>query len=46
MVAQPVAHRTTDGEVPGSNPAGSWALVSFSSLSLLFPNFQSVVRPK
>ena len=43
VVAQAVAHRTTDREVPGSNPAGSWA---FFSLSLLFPIFQSVVRPK
>ena len=42
MVAQGVAHRTTDREVQGSNPAGSWAFFS----SLLFPIFQSVVRPK
>ena len=33
VVAQAVAHRTTDREVRGSNPAGSWAF--FSSLSYL-----------
>ena len=46
MVAQAVAHRTTNREVPGSNPAGSWAFFSFHRLSLLFPISQSVARPK
>ena len=49
VVAQAVDHRTTDREVPGSNPAGSWAFFShfrLSCLSLLFPICQSVVRPK
>ena len=31
VVGQVVAHRTTDREVPGSIPTGSWAF--FSSLS-------------
>ena len=38
MVAQAVAHRTTDREVRGSNPAaaGSWAFFSlFSFLSFI-----------
>ena len=39
VVAQVVAHRTTDQEVQGSIPTGSWAF------SLLFPNCQSVVHP-
>ena len=33
VVAQVVPHRTTDREIPGSNPAGSEAF--FSSLSYL-----------
>ena len=47
VVAQAVAHRTTDQKVPFSNPAGRWAFfLSLSSRSLLFPIFQSVVRPE
>ena len=43
VVAQVVVHWTTDWEVQGLFPAaaGSWAFF----LSLLFPIFQSVVRP-
>ena len=33
VVAQAVAHRTTDPEVPGLNPAGRWAFLLFSFLS-------------
>ena len=35
VVAQVVAHQTTDREVPGLIPTGSWAfsLVSFSSVN-------------
>ena len=33
VVAQVVAHQTTDREVPNSIPTGSWAFIS----SLLFP---------
>ena len=36
VVAQGVAHRTTDREVLGSIPTGSWAFF-LSSLTLLFP---------
>ena len=35
VVAQEVAHRTTDQEVPGSDPTGRWAFFSLSSLSYL-----------
>ena len=44
VIAQAVEHRTTDREVRGSNPTGSWAFFLLSSL--LFPIFQSVVRLK
>ena len=33
VVAQVVAHRTTDREVPGSIPTGSWGFFLFSTLS-------------
>ena len=35
VVAQVVAHRTTDPEVPGSNSAGSWTFFLFSLLFYL-----------
>ena len=42
MVAQVVAHRTTNQEVPSLIPTGNWAFL-FSSLSYLS---QSVVHPR
>ena len=47
VVAQAVAHRTTDRKVLSSIPAaaGSWAFFSRLSHALLFPIILSVVRP-
>ena len=35
VVAQAVVHRTTDREVPGSNPAGSWAIRSTKNIKAI-----------